>query len=141
MVSGSSAHLPPRTIKSINTVTGSTPSSTSALPTAADLAHLTFPTTIKVDFIRVYQLTDAINVGCDPVGISHGYLHQPVRNLLLRQGIMRLTVSIIGRYMEAYTNQHLKTWRDDFKKPFPRAASLVSKFICSDSFQLPHFIV
>ena len=31
-----------------------------------DLAHLTFPTTMKVDYIRVYQDPANINVGCDP---------------------------------------------------------------------------
>ena len=31
-----------------------------------DLDHLTFPTTMKVDWIRVYQDPDNINIGCDP---------------------------------------------------------------------------
>lgn len=31
-----------------------------------DLDHLQFPATMKVDWIRVYQDPDAINVGCDP---------------------------------------------------------------------------
>ena len=31
-----------------------------------DLEHLTFPTTMKVDYIRVYQDPDALNVRCDP---------------------------------------------------------------------------
>lgn len=31
-----------------------------------DLDHLTFPTTMKIDWIRVYQDPDAINYGCDP---------------------------------------------------------------------------
>ena len=31
-----------------------------------DLEHLTFPTTMKVDCIRVYQDPDSINIGCDP---------------------------------------------------------------------------
>ena len=31
-----------------------------------DLEHLTFPTTMKVDYIRVYQDPDNINIGCDP---------------------------------------------------------------------------
>ena len=31
-----------------------------------DLDHLTFPATMKVDYIRVYQDPDNINIGCDP---------------------------------------------------------------------------
>ena len=31
-----------------------------------DLEHLTFPTTMRVDWIRIYQPQDAVNIGCDP---------------------------------------------------------------------------
>jgi hypothetical protein len=31
-----------------------------------DFAELTFPATMKVDWIRVYQSPDAKNIGCDP---------------------------------------------------------------------------
>ena len=31
-----------------------------------DLDHLTFPAHMRVDYIRVYQPTNAINIGCDP---------------------------------------------------------------------------
>ncbi len=31
-----------------------------------DLDHLTFPTTMKIDWIRVYQDPENINIGCDP---------------------------------------------------------------------------
>lgn len=31
-----------------------------------DLEHLQFPATMRVDWIRVYQTKDAINIGCDP---------------------------------------------------------------------------
>lgn len=31
-----------------------------------DFEHLTFPTTMKVDYVRVYQHPDNINIGCDP---------------------------------------------------------------------------
>lgn len=31
-----------------------------------DLEHLKFPTTMRVDYVRVYQPSNAINVGCDP---------------------------------------------------------------------------
>ena len=31
-----------------------------------DLDHLVFPTTMRVDWIRVYQPKSDINIGCDP---------------------------------------------------------------------------
>ena len=31
-----------------------------------DVDHLTFPATMKVDYIRVYQNLDMKNIGCDP---------------------------------------------------------------------------
>lgn len=31
-----------------------------------DFDHLTFPTVMKVDWVRVYQDPNAINIGCDP---------------------------------------------------------------------------
>lgn len=31
-----------------------------------DLEHLNFPVHMRVDYIRVYQMEDAINIGCDP---------------------------------------------------------------------------
>ena len=31
-----------------------------------DLNHLTFPTKMRVDYIRVYQHKDKIKIGCDP---------------------------------------------------------------------------
>ncbi|KAH9485398.1 GTP-binding protein 1 [Psilocybe cubensis] len=33
-----------------------------------DLDHLTFPAHMKIDYIRVYQPKNAINIGCDPKG-------------------------------------------------------------------------
>lgn len=31
-----------------------------------DIEHLTFPATMRVDWIRVYQPKDNVNIGCDP---------------------------------------------------------------------------
>lgn len=31
-----------------------------------DLAHLPFPAHMRVDYVRIYQPANAINVGCDP---------------------------------------------------------------------------
>ena len=42
-----------------------------------DLAHLVFPTTMRVDWIRVYQPKDAINIGCDPAAFpTAAYINQ-----------------------------------------------------------------
>jgi len=65
-----------------------------------DLDHLTFPTTMKVDWIRVYQKPSERNVGCDPDDFP--------------------TAAYIEQYIEAYTNPNLTTWRDDYGQPFPK---------------------
>jgi len=65
-----------------------------------DLEHLTFPTSMKIDWIRVYQPQDAINVGCDPQDFP--------------------TQTYINHYLPAYTNPNLTTWVDDFKQPWPK---------------------
>ncbi|EIN14050.1 beta-glucan synthesis-associated protein [Punctularia strigosozonata HHB-11173 SS5] len=65
-----------------------------------DLAHLTFPTTMKIDYIRVYQPQGSTNIGCDPPDFP--------------------TAAYIEQYIEAYTNPNLTTWRDDFGQPFPK---------------------
>ena len=31
-----------------------------------DFDTLTFPPTLRVDYVRVYQRSDSINIGCDP---------------------------------------------------------------------------
>lgn len=69
-----------------------------------DLNHLTFPTKMRVDYIRVYQHKDKINIGCDPEDFP--------------------TQAYINEYMEAYTNENLTTWRDDFGQPFPKNSFL-----------------
>ena len=44
-----------------------------------DLDHLTFPTTMKVDWIRVYQDPSKKNIGCDPSGFpTQAYIEQCV---------------------------------------------------------------
>ncbi|KAI0094797.1 glycoside hydrolase family 16 protein [Irpex rosettiformis] len=69
-----------------------------------DLDHLTFPTTMSIDYIRVYQDPGALNIGCDPIDFP--------------------TADYINTYIEAYTNPNLTTWRDDFKQPFPKNSFL-----------------
>jgi len=65
-----------------------------------DFAHLTFPAIMMVDYIRVYQPKNAINVGCDPTDFP--------------------TKAYIAQYPEAYSNPNLTTWVDDFGQPFPK---------------------
>jgi hypothetical protein len=44
-----------------------------------DFEHLKFPTTMRVDYIRVYQSADQINIGCDPPGFpTSSYINQSV---------------------------------------------------------------
>jgi len=69
-----------------------------------DLAHLTFPTTLKLDYVRVYQYPDSINIGCDPPDFP--------------------TAAYINAYSEAYTNPNLTTWVDDYGQTVPKNSFL-----------------
>ncbi|KAF9451019.1 glycoside hydrolase family 16 protein [Macrolepiota fuliginosa MF-IS2] len=55
-----------------------------------DFDHLTFPATMSIDYIRVYQPKDAVNVGCDPVDYP--------------------TAKYIETYKRAYTDANLTLW-------------------------------
>lgn len=65
-----------------------------------DFDLLTFPSILRVDYVRVYQPQGQKNIGCDPPDFP--------------------TEAYIKQYKEAYTNAQLMTWRDDFKQPFPK---------------------
>jgi hypothetical protein len=65
-----------------------------------DFDHLTFPTKMRIDYIRVYQPKDAVNIGCDPTDFP--------------------TAAYINQYPEAYNNPNLTTWRNDYKQPVPK---------------------
>ncbi|KIM41999.1 glycoside hydrolase family 16 protein [Hebeloma cylindrosporum] len=65
-----------------------------------DFLNLVFPAVMKVDYIRVYQDPDAINIGCDPKDFP--------------------TAAYINTYSTAYSNPNLTTWVDDFKQPWPK---------------------
>lgn len=69
-----------------------------------DIDHLTFPSVMKIDYIRVYQKPDAINVGCDPEDFP--------------------TQAYINQYIDAYTNPNYTTWTDDFGQPVPKSSFL-----------------
>ncbi|KAF8958562.1 beta-glucan synthesis-associated [Flammula alnicola] len=57
---------------------------------ALDLEQLTFPATMSIDYIRVYQPKDSINIGCDPKDFP--------------------TATYIETYQEVYTNPNVTTW-------------------------------
>ncbi|KAJ6572748.1 glycoside hydrolase family 16 protein [Mycena vulgaris] len=65
-----------------------------------DFDNLVFPATMRIDWIRVYQHPDSINIGCDPED--------------------RPTSAYIDTYSEVYTNPLLTTWVDDYKQAIPR---------------------
>ncbi|KAJ7312542.1 beta-glucan synthesis-associated protein-domain-containing protein [Mycena albidolilacea] len=62
--------------------------------------HLTFPAVMRVDWVRVYQDPDNVQVGCNPADYP--------------------TADYINQYMEAYTNPNLTTWVHDFRQVIPK---------------------
>ncbi|TFK27263.1 concanavalin A-like lectin/glucanase [Coprinopsis marcescibilis] len=64
-----------------------------------DFDILNLPATMSIDYIRVYQPKDQINIGCDPK-------EYPTR-------------AYIETYMSAYTNPNLTTW-EQTEEPWPR---------------------
>jgi beta-glucanase (GH16 family) len=58
-----------------------------------------FPATMEIDYIRIYQRKDAINVGCDPKNFP--------------------TSAYIETYKDIYTNPNLTVWQDT-KQPWPK---------------------
>ena len=71
---------------------------------AVDFEHLRFPSTMRVDYIRVYQPSNAVNIGCDPKDYP--------------------TAAYIEQYLEAYSNPNLTTWSGDYKQPWPKNSFL-----------------
>ncbi|KAJ7062523.1 beta-glucan synthesis-associated [Mycena amicta] len=67
-----------------------------------DFEHLTFPATMRVDWVRVYQSAGSINVGCDTAE--------------------RPTKAYIDTYIEAYTNWNLTTWVDGYNQTVPKSS-------------------
>ncbi|PBL03078.1 glycoside hydrolase family 16 protein [Armillaria gallica] len=65
-----------------------------------DLDHLTFPAIMLIDWIRVYQDPDNINIGCDPEDYP--------------------TADYITTYSGAYTNPNYTTWSDDYGQTVPK---------------------
>ena len=57
-----------------------------------DWPSLTFPTTFRIDYVRIYQPKDAINVGCDPDKFP--------------------TYDYIQQHLNVYTNPNLTTFEE-----------------------------
>ncbi|KAJ3507620.1 hypothetical protein NLJ89_g6200 [Agrocybe chaxingu] len=64
-----------------------------------DLETLVFPATMSIDYIRVYQPKDGINIGCDPPRFP--------------------TAKYIETYKEVYTNPNISTWEQS-GQPMPK---------------------
>ncbi|KAG8884997.1 hypothetical protein FRB97_002504 [Tulasnella sp. 331] len=64
-----------------------------------DIADLTFPAHLSIDWIRVYQPKGTVNVGCDPPDFP--------------------TAAYIEMFPEAYTNANLTTWKQ-YGQNFPK---------------------
>ncbi|KAH6912592.1 beta-glucan synthesis-associated protein KRE6 [Coprinopsis sp. MPI-PUGE-AT-0042] len=61
--------------------------------------RLIYPATMSIDWIRVYQPRNALNVGCDPKEFP--------------------TAQYIETYKEVYTNPNITTW-EGFGQPWPK---------------------
>ncbi|PFH45640.1 glycoside hydrolase family 16 protein [Amanita thiersii Skay4041] len=64
-----------------------------------DFDRLPMPTTMSIDWIRVYQPKDAVNIGCDPKEF-------PTKNY-------------IDTYIEAYRNPNMTTW-EQYGQSWPK---------------------
>lgn len=63
-------------------------------------SDLAFPATMSIDYIRVYQPIDKVQITCDPEDFP--------------------TKAYIDAYIEAYTNPELMTWKQQYGQPWPR---------------------
>ena len=74
---------------------------------AVDLEHIIFPAQMTVDYVRVYQDPDHINIGCDPKDFP--------------------TQEYINTYYEAYTNPNMTTWVSNMHWFFWKFRNLIEK--------------
>jgi len=73
--------------------------------------RLVFPTTMLVDYIRIYQRKSDIRTSCDPKDFP--------------------TAQYIDTYIEAYTNSNLTTWKE-YKQPWPKNELMPENKGCRD---------
>ena len=64
---------------------------------AVDFAHLTFPNHLRIDYIRVYQPSHAINIGCNPPNFpTRDYINQCVFPLRVKQLLVTCLIIYTG---------------------------------------------
>ncbi|KAF5393324.1 hypothetical protein D9757_000583 [Collybiopsis confluens] len=108
-----------------------------------DLDHLIFPTHLTIDYIRVYQPEDAMNIGCDPSDFPTedyinkvGHFHRLLLDGLLLDGCLPSL-----QHLEAYTNPNLTTRQDWFFKlqviSYFRLLFLIREFVCQVFWSFP----
>ena len=86
-----------------------------------DLEHLTFPTTMSVDYVRVYQPKGSINIGCDPEEYpTEAYINQYVPECFLRvevnsfldiTGHTQTPTSLLGRMILNSHSRRTVFWK------------------------------
>lgn len=93
---------------------------------AIDFEHLTFPTHMRVDYIRVYQDVRYINIGCDPEEYpTLAYINESVETITLHTDNADFP-PCLRRHIQAYTDPNLTTWREDYGQPFPKNSFIES---------------
>ena len=76
---------------------------------------------MRVDYIRVYQPSNAINIGCNPKDFpTEAYINKYVDFFL----VISFNIGRSLRYIEAYSNPNLTTWVDDYRQPWPKNSFL-----------------
>ncbi|KAJ7120738.1 beta-glucan synthesis-associated protein-domain-containing protein [Mycena crocata] len=89
-----------------------------------DFENLVFPSVMRVDYIRVYQPKNAINIGCDPSDFpTKDYINTYIDGTPSPPSssfYSRLSFSTHLSSLQAYVNPNYTTWKDDFKQPFPK---------------------
>ena len=81
---------------------------------------LTFPATMSIDYIRVYQPKDAVNLGCDPSGFPTAQYIDTLALFILYPRMASLTaVAFISSYKDVYNNPNVSTW-EHASQPWPK---------------------
>lgn len=74
---------------------------------------------MRLDYVRVYQHPDKINIGCDPPERpTSAYINTCVVPILHCTVLTHVLSHC--RYIEAYTNPLLTTWEDDYHQTVPK---------------------
>jgi hypothetical protein len=60
-----------------------------------DLEHLVFPSIMRVDWIRVYQPKNAINIGCDPKNFPTATYINQYATAVVDSGVLLFTHVVV----------------------------------------------